>query len=95
MSRFRELMDSGRRHAYWLNKSEPMEDGGYLVCVVFEDEPGCFPTGGGEKDPLKAPWYWTDEVCDQANFELGLTRLMAADIVCSSMSEGRRHPLTR
>lgn len=91
---FTELTKT-RRWCYWLDVRHPepgstySENRAYLVCFVVEGEPGCFPTGGGEKDPLKAPWYWNKEVCKQANQENGIDEHTAYEIVCSSMAAGR------
>ena len=80
-----ELMEK-HRWCYWLDRSRKSDEPGtYPVSVVIENHSGHYPTGGGDKDPLKAPWYWNRETCRQANAERGISESDAFDIVCSSM----------
>jgi hypothetical protein len=77
---------NAKNWCYWINETKPGTDKGtFEVGVVVEDEPGYYPTGGGEKDPLKAPWYWDRETCKRANAERGITEERAFEIVSSSM----------
>lgn len=93
-----ELMQT-RRWCYWLDQTHPDPDEErvkgqppkvFRVSVVVENEPGHYSTGGGESDPLKAPWYWDQETCEKANAEMGVTVEAAFDIVTSSMAASNR-----
>jgi hypothetical protein len=90
MSSLTELMRT-KRWCYFLNKTKPSEarDGTFMVSVVVEGEAGHFPTGGGDKDPLKAPWYWDEKTCEAENQKLGYDEMEAWKIVTSSMAAGR------
>jgi hypothetical protein len=88
-----QLLDT-RRWVYWLDQTHPDPDEKrekgvapkvFRVSIVFENEAGHFPTGGGASDPLKAPWYWDQETCKHANAKRGFTEEQAFDIVTSSM----------
>ena len=61
----------------------------YRVSLVFENEPGHFPTGGGDV----APWFWDEATCERMNQERwGLTDVEALEIVLSSMAAGKMTP---
>jgi hypothetical protein len=52
------------------------------VSLVFQDEPGHFPTGGDGVEP----WFWDEATCERMNLErLGLDREAAFKIAASSM----------
>jgi hypothetical protein len=95
MNSISELMKTSR-WCYWLDQSHPDPDNDdsspprFRVSVVFESEPGHFPTGGGESYRRKAPWYWDERTCDDANAKLGMTPKQAFAIVLASMRM-RRH----
>lgn len=77
-----QLMEAGRRYVYWLDLSVPAVDGKHRVSLVFENEPGHFPTGSGG---YKAPWYWSEETCKLKNEQLGYSEEEVFEIVSSSM----------
>ena len=80
-----------KQWVYWLDLTNPHDppDGTYRVSIVFENESGHYPTGGGKSDPLKAPWYWDEETCKRANAERGFDEVATSRIVCSSMAVSR------
>lgn len=53
----------------------------HRVCIVIENEPGYFPTGGNDTEP----WYWDEETCIQQNLKLGFDKDAAREIITSSM----------
>lgn len=78
-----ELLDT-TRYCYWLDQSEPdhVKPDRFRVCLVFENEPGYRPTGGGGVEP----WCWNKATCERMNEKkLGLTPEEANRIVASSM----------
>lgn len=87
-----ELMHSGRRFVYYLDQSSPPQTQdkklAYRVSIVFENEPGHFPTG--DNSGLKEPWFWTEETCKARNKELGYDELQVDEIVTSSMFPHRQ-----
>lgn len=81
-----ELMDT-HRWCYWLDEMQPDDSTErFRVSIVVENEPGHFPTGGGDV----VPWYWDKATCRAKNTDLGLTPEDVDRIVASSMfSAGR------
>lgn len=83
-----ELFDSDIRFCYWLNESQPSPNcpDRFLVCFVFENEPGYWSTGKGDNGGDCAfPWYWNSATCAERNRKLGLTEDDVTRIVESSM----------
>lgn len=85
---------NGKRFCYFIPADGYVEDGGFRVSVVFENEPGHSPTGTwpyhghfGEK----MPWFWgeTYEIAKttarEENKKLGLSDQDVRDIITSSM----------
>lgn len=83
--RFDELMET-RRWVYWLDQSCPEERGSkrFRVSIVFENEPGHYPMGGGDI----LPWFWDKETCKARNEKLGHNEETVMKIVMSSMFPG-------
>lgn len=83
-----ELLDT-KRYVFWLDKTKPEQEGSdrYRVSIVFEDEPGHWPTG--DDNPLDGlgvlPWYWDEETCYARNVDRGYSRQDIDAIVVSSM----------
>ena len=52
----------GKKWVYYVDLTAPDpnkttgEPRGYRVSIVVENEPGHYPTGGGDK----SPWYWDE-----------------------------------
>jgi hypothetical protein len=72
-----------QRYCFYLDETEPdpTDRNRFRVSVVRENEPGHYPTGGGDK----APWYWDKATCREQNAKLGLTEDDEFKIVVSSM----------
>lgn len=82
---FKELLNSGKRYAFFLDRSKRKEYTGWPVSIVFENTAGHFPTGHGET----MAWYWDDDTCALENEKLGHNTKAVLDIVASSMGAGR------
>lgn len=77
-----------------------IEGRGFRVSIVFENEPGHFPTGSWPyegKPGQQAPWFWGEDykiacqLADEQNEIMGISKLEAIKIVASSMAgPGRR-----
>lgn len=90
MSRAQQLMNEGRPYCFWLHQAGESQENPagpdaprlYRVSLVFQDETGHFPTGGGDVEP----WFWDEATCKRMNQErLGLDEEAAFKIVASSM----------
>ena len=87
MTRLQELLNEGRRYCWYLNPTVSDPERGYRPCLVFENESGCYPNGGGDVEP----WYWgkdlktAETVADRMNERMGITTEEAFKIVASSM----------
>jgi len=83
-----------RRFCYFVDELDHLKGQGFRVSVVIENEPGRFPTGGGET----APWYWGGDsiaearaIAEAENTHLGLTMKDVITIINSSMfPKGKR-----
>lgn len=77
----------GKKWVYYVDltapdpNKTPGEPRGYRVSIVVENEPGHYPTGGGDK----SPWYWDEETCRLQNEKLGFDEHAAWEIVASSI----------
>jgi len=88
-----ELMAT-RKFCYYIPEDAFVEGHGYRVSVVFENEPGHYPTGDWPyegKPSQKMPWFWGDDLefakkcAKEENTRLGITEEEAFRIVTSSM----------
>jgi hypothetical protein len=87
----RQTLLETRRWVYYLNERDVRIHGGqrrFRVCIVFENEPGYLPTGGGDVEP----WYWDQRTCDAQNKKRGFNKRAARQIVSSSMFPPRTIP---
>ena len=85
MTTAKELMNANVPYVFWLDKTQK-SDGLYRVCFVFKDEPGFFPTGGGDIEP----WWWDEQTCIAKNKKLGYDEEQAFEIVSSGMFSRKR-----
>ena len=78
-----KLLNDGTRYCYWLDKTQPDQQypDRFRVSLVFENESGYRPTGGGDV----VPWYWDVKTCKEQNARLGLTTTDVNNIILSSM----------
>ncbi|HSX22376.1 MAG TPA: hypothetical protein VLE97_06325 [Gaiellaceae bacterium] len=84
-----------RRWCYWIPADGYVEGYGFRVSIVFEHEPGHYPTGDSDwiTDPSKRkPWFWGHDYAearkcaeDMNQEKLGLSPKDAAQIVTTSM----------
>lgn len=75
-----------KKWVFWLDRTHPGKDPGtFRVSIVIENEAGHYPTGGGEADPHKAPWWWDEETCRRENLKRGFDVMQAYEVVASSM----------
>ena len=91
MTRVQELFNEGRRYCWYINPTVSDPEKGYRPCLVFENESGCYPNGGGTVEP----WYWgkdlkaAERVADRMNEQIGISKEDAFKIVASSMNAQR------
>lgn len=80
-----ELLNSGRRYVYYLNKTspDPQNKDRFRVSLVFEDNAGHYPTGTASEH--QSPWYWDEETCKKKNKNMGYDEEETFKIVASSM----------
>jgi hypothetical protein len=76
---------------------------GHKVSIVFENDDGHYPTGGGDKEP----WYWGNGVDEAKSYRLaqaaarelnrkhGISAKREAQILGNSMRLGRLHKIER
>lgn len=87
-----ELINEGRRYCYYIPIDSYVEGKGYRPSVVFENESGHFPNGGGEVEP----WYWNctykeaQQIARERNERLGIDAETEFEIICSSMFPNRK-----
>ena len=93
----KELNDlfAKRRHVYFIPLDGHIEGRGWRPSIVFEGEPDHYPSGDwpytGEPGQ-KAPWFWgptyEDAVrqADEMNDKMGISKLLAVEIISSSMA---------
>lgn len=83
-----------RRWCLFIPLDGHVEGHGWRVSIVFEDEPGHYPTGNWPYDGSpgqKAPWFWgptyEDAVAEAAeqNAKMGVDLTLAVKIVAASM----------
>ena len=96
MSNSRKLSDIDGRWIYWLDQLDARDYDGvkaYRVCIVVENESGYFPSGEGfirddeKSDNNATKFYWTQEVCDEANLRRGIDLRTSFEILDSSMHQ--------
>lgn len=86
-----ELLDT-RRFCYFVGVESFVEGKGWRPSIVFENEAGHFPNGGGDVEP----WYWghdykgAQEICRKKNLDMGVDEEEVNHIVASSMSASGR-----
>jgi hypothetical protein len=85
----RRLMTVERPRTCYMIPLDQPEPGQFIPSLVVENEPGHSPmTGRGDH---AAPWIWgstleeAQAVCDSVNARQGISKIDAAEIVCSSM----------
>lgn len=94
-----EKLFAERRWCFDIPESSHVEGYGYRVSIVFEREPGHFPTGtwpftGAPGEKL--PWFCGPTLAEaqaqaaEMNEQLGIDEREAVKIVASSMGSGAR-----
>lgn len=94
-NRAQQLLDEGRSFCYFVGVDCYVEGKGWRPSIVFENEPGHYPNGGGDVEP----WYWgryrsdyqlAQDTCREKNKHMGVDEDEALHIVASSMSVSRK-----
>lgn len=84
-----------RRFCYFIPAEGYIEGHGWRPSVVFEGEPGHYPTGTWPyegKPGQSCPYFWGHDydkavrICDQQNERMGISKALALEIVTSSMA---------
>jgi hypothetical protein len=92
-TRLDELFAS-RRFCYFIPDDGFVKGRGYRVSVVFENEPGHYPTGDWPFEAglgQKAPWFWGRDLAEARsiavaeNARIGVSEELAVKIVGSSI----------
>ena len=76
-----------KRSAYTVLETETAEDGGYLACLVVENEPGFYSTACNWGADLETAL----ETARQRNESMGINPQEAAEILDSSSRAASRH----
>lgn len=87
-----------RRFCYYIPPDGLVEGDGYRVSIVFEHEPGHYPTGDWPyeaKLDQKMPWFWGHDyaaavaIADESNDRIGIDKKTSVEIIASSMGKAR------
>ena len=88
MTHITRLLSEGRRYCFVILPEVRDSRRGFRPCIVFENEPGYYPNGGGDVEP----WYWgkdlaiAEQCARYQNAKLGLSDADVNKIVGSSMA---------
>lgn len=91
-NRAQDLMREGRTFCFFVSIDCYDKERGFRPSIVFENEPGHYPNGGGDVEP----WWWghdykgAQEICRKKNLEMGVDEDEVNHIVASSMFQSRK-----